>query len=189
MKNVKSNFIKTIMLFLVLVLLIVFLPMTYSRYESVTTSNTNAPVAYYVLNAGYQYIDVKIPDMVPRNAPYIYNFTIANNKDSKRTETLMEYDLKIVTTTNLQLNYELYINEDYQNPLSTNKIINTQIYADSHGTYFKEMTTNKSYFTFQYDEVNNYTLLIDFPITYSDYKYQDIVESIFIIIESKQIIH
>ena len=175
-------------LFVILLLIVVLFPLTYSRYETTATSNADIPVAYYILAAGYQYVDVKLPALLPRNEPYVYNFTISNNKGNQRTETLMEYDLKVVTTTNLQLNYELYINENYQSSGSTNKIVSTNIIQDEDGTYFKELTTNKSYFTYEYNETNNYTLLIYFPIEYNDYKYQDVMESIFLVIESKQII-
>ncbi len=188
MKKRKGSLSTTIFLFILLVLIITLFPLTYSRYETTATSGANIPVAHYILGAGYQYIDVSIPNLVPRATPYVYNFTIANNKDGKRTETLMEYDLKVVTTTNLELNYELYINEDYQSSGSTNKINNTNIIQDEDGTYFKEMTVPKSYFTYEYNEINNYTLLIYFPTNYKDAKYQDQVESIFIIIESKQTI-
>lgn len=188
METRKSSLTTIIILFLIMILLIVIFPMTYSKYETTATSNANTPVAYYILDAGYQYLDVKIPDLAPSNTPFVYNFTISNNKNNKRTETLMEYDLSIVTTTNLQLNYELYINENYQSPAAVNRILNTEIKKDDDDTYFKTMTTNKGYFTHEYNETNNYTLLIYFPIEYSDYQYQDIIESIFLIIESKQIV-
>lgn len=188
MRKRKASLPTTIFLFVLLVLIITLFPLTYSRYESKATSDTNIPVARYILEAGYQYIDVSIPNLVPRVTPYVYNFTIANNKDGQRTETLMEYDLKVVTTTNLQLDYELYINEDYQSSSAINKLTSTNIIQDDDGTYFKEMATPKSYFTYEYNEINNYTLLVYFPITHKNYKYQNQVESIFIIIESKQTI-
>lgn len=188
MKKSNINIFRILFLLLLFVLLVVLLPMSYSRYESNATSNLDSGVAHYILNPGYQYIDVKIPNLVPRDDPYVYNFSISNFKGTTRTETLMEYDLMVKTTTNLQLDYKLYMNENYQNPSSTNIIIENNTVQDSHGTYFKEMKTNKSYFTYQYNETNNYTLLIYFPKTFVNYKYQDILESIFIIIESKQVI-
>jgi hypothetical protein len=175
-------------LLIMLLILLIMLPMSYSRYESTTTSNANATVAYYVLDAGYQYVNVKIPNLTPSINPYLYTFSISNNDGTNRTDTLLEYDLIVKTTTNLDLTYELYMNEDYQNPLSTNIITATNIVQDAHNTYFKEMTTNTQYFTYLYDETNNYTLLINFPTTYSSHIYQDIIEGIFLIIESKQVI-
>ncbi len=188
MKKNNIKIFRISFLLIILLFLLVALPISYSRYETNATSNTNAPVAYYVLNAGYQYVDVKIPNLLPSNDPYIYNFTISNYKGTKRTDTLLEYDLMIKTTTNLQLTYELYLNEDYLDPSSTNIINSNSVVQDSHGTYFKEMTTNKEDFSFLVNETNNYTLLIYFPMTYSNYIYQDIIESIFIIIDSKQVL-
>lgn len=188
MKKSNIKIFRISALLLIFLMLLIILPMSYSRYESVATSNTNAPVAYYILDAGYQYLNVKIPNLVPSVNPYVYNFTISNNDGTNRAETLLEYDLTVKTTTNLQLDYELYLNESYMNPLSTDIINNTNIVQDEHDTYFKEMTTNTEYFTYQYDETNSYTLLIYFPTTYSSHIYQDIIESIFLIIESKQII-
>lgn len=187
MKRNNVNIFRILFLVFLFVFLLILLPMSYSRYESVAESNVNTSVAYYILDTGYQYIDVKIPNLAPRDEPYVYNFNISNNNGTVRTETLMEYDLKIKTTTNLQLNYSLYMNENYQNVGATNIINATNIVQDDYGTYFKELNTSKNYFTYLYDETNDYTLLIHFPKTYINYKYQDIIESIFIIIESKQV--
>lgn len=188
MRKGSINIFRILFLFFLFLLLVILLPMSYSRYESKATSNVNTGVAHYILNPGYQYINVKIPNLVPKDEPYIYNFSISNFKDGVRTETLMEYDLMVKTTTNLQLDYKLYMNENYQNSSSTNIIVENNIIQDSYGTYFKEMKTNKNYFTYLYNETNNYTLLIYFPKTFVNYKYQDILESIFIVIESKQVI-
>lgn len=188
MNKINNKIFKITFLLIMLLVLLIMLPMSYSRYESTTTSNATAPVAYYVLDASYQYVNVKIPNLVPSINPYLYTFTISNTDGTTRTDTLLEYDLTLKTTTNLDLNYELYMNEDYQNPLSTNIITATNVIQDTHGTYFKEMTTNTQYFTYTYDETNTYTLLIYFPTTYLNHIYQDIVEGIFIIIESKQVI-
>ncbi len=188
MRKGSINIFRILFLIFLFLLLVILLPMSYSRYESKATSNVNTGVAHYILNPGYQYINVKIPNLVPKDEPYIYNFSISNFKDGVRTETLMEYDLMVKTTTNLQLDYKLYMNENYQNSSSTNIIVENNIIQDSYGTYFKEMKTNKNYFTYLYNETNNYTLLIYFPKTFVNYKYQDILESIFIVIESKQVI-
>lgn len=188
MRKGSINIFRILFLIFLFLLLVILLPMSYSRYESKATSNVNTGVAHYILNPGYQYINVKIPNLVPKDEPYIYNFSISNFKDGVRTETLMEYDLMVKTTTNLQLDYKLYMNENYQNSNSTNIIVENNIIQDSYGTYFKEMKTNKNYFTYLYNETNNYTLLIYFPKTFVNYKYQDILESIFIVIESKQVI-
>lgn len=182
----KNNLQTVFFLFIVFIFLLLVLPVSLSRYQSTGVSNVNSSVAYYVLNTSYQYLDVKIPDIVPRSTPYVYNFTISNHKDNKRAEVNLEYDLLIKATTNLELRYELYLNEDYTNGTAQNIIISDEVVQDDHNTYFKELKTPKKYFTHLYDETNNYTLLIYFDEAYKHYKYQDNFESIFIIIDSKQ---
>lgn len=176
---------RVLVLGIILVVLVIIIPMSFSKYEQEAVSNVNSSVAYYVLDTNYQYIDVRIPNMVPREAPYIYNFSVSNFKDQKRAEVNMEYNLTIKTTTNLELRYELVLNEDYHN--GTNIITSSNIIKDTDGTYFKELKTSPQYFDFHYNETNNYTLLIYFNDVTKSYKYQDIIESIFIIIDSKQL--
>ena len=96
--------------------------------------------------------------------------------------------MKIVTTTNLPLSYRLFLNDDYTSPTATNIITSDVTAADEYGTYFKTMSTDTKYFSYLYNETNLYTLVINFPKTYTDAKYQDVLESIEIVIDSKQIL-
>lgn len=186
MKNI--NLAKRVFILVFLLILLLMLPITHSRYETEGAGNIKAEVAYYVVDASFQYIDVRIPDFVPRKAPYVYGFKIQNFKENKRTEVKLEYDLVIKTTTNLNLEYKLYMNEDYNQVGAKDIIISNEIVQDEEGTYFREMKVPKEYFTHEYDEVNNYTLLIYFDEKYKAYEYQDMFESIFITIDSKQIV-
>lgn len=188
-KTRKNNFKSLIGLLIILFFLIVIIPVSFSRYETTGSSNLNSVVAYYVLDTDYQYLDVRIPNMVPSQDPYIYNFTVANYKDGKRAEVSLEYDLSIKTTTNLALEYELYLNEDYQSQSAQNIIIQNELIQDEYNTYFRNITTPKQYFSYLYDEINEYTLVIYFDEIYNNYKYQDIIESIFIVIDSKQTVN
>lgn len=183
-----SHLSKIIALFVMLILLIFVIPYTYSKYESTANSNIKSEVAYYILNADYMTDSIRLTNLVPSDEPYIYTFTISNNDGTNRLETRLKYDLTILTTTNLPLTYELYMNEDYNNPSATN-IIQTNIDTlDEHGTYFKEMKVSTSYFNYQFDEENEYTLLIYFPKTYISHQYQDLIDSLEIIIDSEQLL-
>ncbi len=185
----KNNLSTVIVLFIVLLMLLVIVPMSLSKYESSADSNLNTSVAYYVLDTSYQYLDVRLPDIVPRSQPYIYNFTISNNKDGKRAEVSLEYDLMVKATTNLELRYELYVNEDYNSSTAQNIIYSNEVVTDTHGTYFRELKAPKKFFDYRYNETNSYTLLVYFDEIYKNYKYQNIIESIFIIIDSRQTIN
>ena len=173
------------MIMLLIVLLVV--PYTYSRYESSVNSQVQTEVAYYLLDTNPISGTIRIDNLIPSDAPYVYNFSISNNNGANRTEINLEYNLSIKATTNLPLNYKLYLNEDYNNPLSTDIIEENLTTTDSDGVYFKNMTTATEEFNYTTDQTNSYTLLVYFPSTYSSYEYQGIVESIDILINSRQI--
>lgn len=182
------RFSKVTFLFIMLVLLIKVMPLTYSRYETDATSDVKADIAFYLLKTDYVISTIKIPHLVPSDTPYIYKFTIANNDGTNRLETRLKYDLSIKTTTNLPLSYSLYMNEEYTSSSAINIIVDDIVSQDEYGTYFKVMKTNTNYFSYLYDEVNTYTLVINFPKRYNTADYQDLVENIEINIDSKQIL-
>lgn len=183
----KHNTFKLLILTLFLVIVICITPRTFSRYETNVTGNTKVETAFYVLKTDYQYQTITLPTMVPREEPYTYTFSISNNKDGKRLETRLVYNISIRTTTNLPLTYELYKNEEDITDATSIKDTD-DITKDEDGTYFRIITTNREYFSYLYDETNIYTLVITFPSEYNSAQYQDITEFIEITIDSKQII-
>lgn len=188
-KKEKNNLSIVITLFIVLLVLIIIIPFSFSRYESSGESNLANAVAYYVLETSYQYLDVKIPNLSPRVEPYVYNFTVSNYKDGKRAELSLEYDLTVKTTTNLDLTYELYLNENYQSSSAQNIIVSNEIIQDEYDTYFRNITSPRQYFDYRYNETNSYSLIIYFDESFKGSEYQDIIESIYIIIDSRQIVN
>lgn len=157
---------------------------TLSRYQSQTSAKGSLSTAMFIVDEGFQSMNLNLDSIVPRDAPYEYEFVIANNDGTNRAEVNLEYELKIVTTTNLPLDYELYLNDD----LDTNIITETKIEQDEHSTYFKTMLTEKKQFGFTKDESNTYKLVVYFPSVYKDIMYQDIIEGIEIQVNSSQII-
>ncbi|MDO5555535.1 MAG: hypothetical protein Q4G09_02455 [Clostridia bacterium] len=182
------NKLKYIIILICLILSIFFLYKTFSKYESTSTSRGNIEVAFYILNEDYQSMNLSLPEFTPRNEPYVCTFSVANNKDGRRTDTRLEYDLSIRTTTNLPLTYELYLNENYNSNNATNIITSNLVEQDSDGTYFRNISTETKSFGFQTNETNTYNLVIYFPIQYRLIQYQDIIESIEVIVTSKQIV-
>lgn len=178
---------KLVGLTIALVLLICIVPKTFSKYESTMSGITSVDAAYYVLGTEYQYQTIELPTIIPSDDAYVYTFSIANNKDGKRLETRLEYDLSVRTTTNLPLTYELYMNTDDINNASSIKVSDS-VSPDEDGTYFRHITTNKAFFSYLYDEVNYYTLVVNFPSEYNNFKYQDIVDVIEIRIDSRQLL-
>ena len=178
-------------LFLIALFLTVFIfPLTYSKYQSTATGNINSNIAFYLFKTSYQVERIKLADLEPSNTPHIYTFTIGNQSNNKVSDVDIEYILKIITTTNLHLRYQLYENEDYQLNTSTNLINtnNTDISKDEDGTYFQTFTFAKETLLYETPKTNTYTLVVYYDETNTDAKYQDTVESVRIVVDSKQII-
>lgn len=191
MRRRKKNKLYTfIIVFLLIDLLAVLVVINTSnaRYESTAVSNTELEVALYALEEDDDYT-ISLNEMVPREEPYVYKFTVTNtDKNGKLSDVKLYYDLKIIATTNMHLNYKLYKNQNYLSP-SANSIVNLDIVApDEDGTFFRTLTTSRVYFGFEEVETNEYTLLVYFPETFKNSKYQDLIESIQINIDSQQVV-
>ena len=161
---------------------------TIARYESESSSKGDIEVAFYLLKEDYQSMTIKLSSMEPRSEPYVYDFTIANNDGTNRTQTDLEYNLKIKTTTNLNLRYELYMNEKYNDTGATSIISSQNIEKDEDETYFRTIETSNNTFVHTTNQKNEYQLVIYFPEEYKSIDYQDIIEGVEIIVDSKQII-
>ena len=181
-------FNKINLLIIILLILLKLLPVTLSRYESNATGETNTNIAYYLLEPNYYTDNIKLNTLGIQQEPYVYNFTISNFNENNHSEVDLTYILSIVTTTNIPLRYELYENEDYTSTNKTNLITtnNTIIEPDSDGTYFQTITMNEEEMLYSDDVTNSYTLLIYYDSNNADSKYQDTIEGVRIIIDSKQ---
>lgn len=178
--------IKLLIIMLCLILIGVVVNKTLSRFETVAETSGSMQVAFYLINAEHQSETIQISSIMPSSEEYIYTFSVSNNDGINRTETSLEYDLSIITTTNLPLTYALYIEEEGQEVI--NAATNNQTIQDEYGTYFRVIETETKSFTHTEDETINYTLVITFPETYNSVQYQDVIEAIEIEIDSRQII-
>lgn len=181
-KFIKAN--KLTILFIILTITMMFVPFVYSKFLTVTKSDSKIETAFYILDSDYYGKTINLGGIIPRSDPYIYTFAISNTDGTDRLEVEMKYSLKIVTTTNLPLTYELYMNGNHEDSIITSM----EDIQDEHETYFKEIKTNDEYFGFEEDETNEYELYIYFDEQYDNFEYQDIVEMIDIVIESNQVL-
>ena len=101
-KFIKLN--KVFILIALLIILLLIMPISYSIFYSQKDSNITVDAAYYVIDTNIINDTIKLDDIIPSEENYNYVFTISNYKDGYRSETDMEYDLVIKTTTNLPLN-------------------------------------------------------------------------------------
>lgn len=175
---------------LILFIIIAIIPLTISKYETVTNGNINSNIAFYLFNDSYQTENVTLSNVDFTRGYYVVNFSVSNQKGTKVSDVDISYILKVVTTTNLPFEYELYENEDYNDNGATNLISssNTDVSRDEDGTYFQTFTLNEETLLYNSPSANQYTLVVYFGDYYNNAKYQDMVESVRIIIDSKQII-
>lgn len=185
----KKKIIRLNKLNILIILFFVFiavLPFTFSKFETVATSNITVEQAIYLLDARSESITVKLPEIVPSNNQYSFTFSIANNDGRKRSETSLKYDMEVITTTNIPITYDLFDTLDVTN--ATSIINENNVIADDYGTYFRHITTDTKYFGIDEDEINYYTLLITLPAGFNDSDYRALFEMIEIKIDSSQVI-
>ncbi len=186
-KKIKTLYIKLIILVLCVLIISRIFVLVLSKYESISNSYANVDVAFYVFEEDYKTMTLNLGDIVPQENEYIYTFSIGNVNESESAEVTIEYDLKLRTTTNLPVTYELYMNEDSTDRNATNIIKENTIAKDEYGTYFRTMTTEKNILPYTEEITNVYQLVVHFPENYNEEIYQDIIEMIEISVSANQV--
>ena len=184
---------------------------SYSVYESEANSSAAIDVAFFVLDDEYQSKVITLDDMEPGDTQYCYfsvaNYILDDNDEKIVSETDMQYKLKIRTTTNLPLEYELYRNQsldvtNLQNILEIETQLYENNYSDDDSTIFKRLVqssltdeqkaegiTDAGTFLFANNgSQNTYILKVTLPDQYNSEEYQNIIECIEISVEGSQII-
>lgn len=188
-KNKKLLIAKLIILIICVILVARIFALVLSRYESNTNSNANVDIAFYLLKEDYKQMTLNLGTILPKNEKYVYTFSIGNEEGSKVAEVDLRYNLKIRTTTNLPLTYELYRDQDYDNPNSANIIRTNEVTKDEDGTSFRNIGIDEVLLRYKEPETNTYYLVVNFPENYNEKTYQDIIEMIEISVDAKQVIN
>lgn len=183
-KKIMRLYAKLVILVLCMLIISRIFVLVLSKYESISNSYANVDIAFYLFKEDYKTMTINLASIVPQDNKYIFEFTIGNEDGIETAEVDIEYELTLRTTTNLQLTYELYKNQDSEN----NIIIDNNVLADEHGTYFRKMTTEKCFLPYSEGTTNLYQLVINFPANYNQEKYQDIIELLEITVNAKQVI-
>lgn len=196
--------IKLLICLLIVMILYKIVFSSYSLYESEANSTFEAEVAFFVLEDTNLTKTVTLDDLQPGETTSC-SFSIANyiteSDDSsevgKIAETDIIYNLTIKTTTNLPLEYELYLNDNPSTNSSAVDLIdgNYSYIQDSDDTYFNKIFEYENTFKHDVEYTDTYILVITFPKgttedpdVYMNYTYQDIMDAIEISVDAKQII-
>ena len=161
---------------------------TFAFYNSNASLSLDIQTAIYVVEPGEMSFNIDLEKIIPSDEPYIYTFSVSNFDEEKRTDVDLEYDLEVITTTNLPLNYKLYYNA-YD--LSTNDIITTRdIRQDEDSSYYNYFKVDQKYsFTYKENQTHIYYLIIEFPTTYKDIiEYSDAIDNIQVKINTQQVL-
>lgn len=162
----------------------------YASYYSKVRLFADIEKAVYLIDVGQMSFNIDSSKIIPSNTPHAYNFSVSNFTSEGVSEIDIEYDIRIVSTTNLPLSFELYKNEDYRDDKSTNLLKNVEIKRDSDGVWYRLYDINaKGQLLYTKKTTDIYTLVINFPEVYNDsLEYADCIENIEIYINSRQII-
>lgn len=176
---------KFIISIILVIILIIFVPITFSRYQTISSSNALVDIAFYIISSSMQTENLVMKEIGPDDNSYVYTFSVSNFKDNQRLETKAKYNIVIKTTTNIPFTYKLY----KENGTKLEDISQGEkIEQDEDGMYFRTIETKEYEFGFTKDETDLYRLYITYPNDYDTYEYQNILENISITIDSKQVL-
>ena len=188
MINKKKLFKSLIIISLLIIIIAVAVQIrnTLARYETTANTTRDVDVAFWIVGNSFKTQRLLIQDIIPRNEPYTYQFTVSNFEGTKKAETDLEYNLVITSTTNLPLNYTIKKNgETYA--------ATERLYQDDDGTYYRELKlgTEAEKFIFEQgtDSTDTYVLSVTFPLeNNTNLEYADLIENIQINLSAQQII-
>ena len=182
----KILYAKLIVLILCLLVILRMFALILAKYESETSTDAEIDIAFYLFKEDYQTMTLNLGSIVPRDNVYVYSFNIANQDGENTAEIDLTYDLTIRTTTNLQLTYDLYMNQNYTDSGATDISTSNTLETDEDGTIFRVIKTETQELLFRNPKTNNYQLVVHFPTDLNTEEYQDIIEAIEIKVESRQ---
>lgn len=161
---------------------------SYARFETKVKLNAKTSVALFILEPGNYEFQMGLDGIVPQNQDYLYEFDIMNFKDSDTSEVDMEYDMKVITTTNLPVTYKLYKNQSPTN--GTNILTNKNTEQDSDKSWYNVFNLGKiSTFTKETQTTDKYYLTVNYPEEYkNNQEYAGKIDSIVVKINARQVI-
>ena len=179
--------LKLIMAIFVLLLVHRIVFNSFSLYESNATTTANIEVAYFLLDDTYEEKTIMLEDMKPGDTKEvdiaISNYFLDEEGNEVITETDMQYTFKLRTTTNLPLEYSIFLNQSSD---SGTNIVQMDTIQDDHDTYFYQLLEDIREFSYEDGQTNTYTLKITLPEQYNNVEYQNVIECIEVVVDGQQ---
>lgn len=186
---------KRFLLFSLFLLLILYLSfklfgVAYASYETNAKLNASIDRAIYLIDNEGMSFNIDPEQIIPSNDPYVYKFSISNFNAVTRSDIDVLYELRVTTTTNLPLTFELYRNENYDDVGAINLFSSPRVVQDEDGAWYNIYEPNGVYEMLYTEQITDiYTLVINFSKEYaSNSVYADSIENIEVMIKSKQIV-
>jgi hypothetical protein len=180
--------IKLVMAIFVLLLVHRIVFNSFSLYESNASTSANIEVAYFLLADTYQVQTIMLDDMQPGDTKEVdiavSNYYVDETGQEVISETDMEYTLGLRTTTNLPLEYSVYLNQDSE---SGTDIVQMDTIQDEDDTYYYQLVEDTREFSYETGQTNTYTLQITMPEEYNNVEYQDVLECVEVVVDGQQI--
>lgn len=181
-KNNNRLKVEIVILLFLLIVLCFLIPFTLSRFRTEARSDATMDIAFYLLNDTYTHQNITLYEMSPGDER-TYNFSVSNTDGTNRSEVTLDFEVVVLATTNMPLEYELY---QVESGIDTNAVSSSDTITDDDGMYFKEFKTSLDTFEYDADSTNYYKLVIKYPSQYKHNKYQGISENVEIKILSRQ---
>ncbi len=186
---------KRFLLFVFVLLFILFLAfyllrVAYARYEVRAKINANIDKALYIFEDDKLDFNLEPEGIIPSDEPYVYRFSVSNYNTSKHSDVDISYQVKVRTTTNLPITVSMYRNELPDAAGAANIFQSSVLEQDEDDAWYRLYSPSSEFeMNYEDDVTDIYTMVISFPSSYaSDITYANYLESIEVILESKQII-
>ena len=160
----------------------IFINLTYSLFHSDSNGVIGNKIAFYVIDPKKQTQSIKIGEISPDGQDFSYDIEVSNFNETKVSEVNLDYTFEVITTTNIPVTYSLYRNDG-----DTNIIGNREIIQDSNDMYFFKYESLTGSFYHDIPRTDKYTLVVNFPQTYNNEKYQDLIDTVQISLDAKQV--
>lgn len=185
----KRLLIVVLIIFILIILASKLFQIAYASYESTAKLNANINKAIYIIEEGDMDFNIDLNKIEPRENPYIYKFSISNYKGTKHSQVDIEYTIDLKTTTNLPLTYELYRNENYDDPNAIDLFNSSKTLQDTDGAWYNVLEGKEKYlFSYKKEKTDIYTLVIYFEKEHkNNTNYADNIENIEVSINSNQV--